>query len=59
LLKIESRPIPHKPFQYIFYIDLAGSLEDSGVKLAINHLAEISISITKFGSYESGKTYKS
>lgn len=59
LLKIESRPIPHKPFQYIFYIDLAGSLEDSSVKLAINHLAEISISITKFGTYESGSTYKS
>jgi prephenate dehydratase len=59
LLKIESRPIPHKPFQYIFYTDLLGSLEDEKVKKAINHLSEISISIKKFGTYEAGKTYKS
>jgi prephenate dehydratase len=59
LFKIESRPIPHKPFQYIFYTDLLGSLEDEKVKKAINHLSEISISIKKFGTYETGKTYKS
>ncbi len=59
LLKIESRPIPHKPFQYMFYTDLFGSLDDEKVKLAINHLDEISLSIKKFGTYEAGKTYKS
>ena len=59
LLKIESRPIPHKPFQYIFYTDLFGSLEDEKIKLAINHLDEISLNIKKFGTYEAGKIYKS
>ena len=59
LLKIESRPIPHKPFQYTFYTDLLGSLDDEKVKKAINHLSEISISIKKFGTYETGRTYKS
>ena len=59
LLKIESRPIPHKPFEYVFYIDLNGNLSDDKVKKAINHLAEISLSIKKFGTYEAGKTYKS
>ncbi len=59
LLKIESRPIPHKPFQYMFYTDLLGGLEDTKIKKAMNHLAEISISIKKFGTYEAGKTYKS
>lgn len=59
LLMIESRPIPHKPFQYMFYADLRGSLTDSRIKLALKHLAEISISIKKFGTYETGKTYKS
>lgn len=59
LLMIESRPIPHKPFQYIFYADLSGSLSDPQIKLALKHLAEISISIKKFGTYETGKTYKS
>ena len=59
LLKIESRPIPHKPFQYTFYTDLFGSLNDEKIKLAINHLDEISLSIKKFGTYEAGKIYKS
>ncbi len=59
LVKIESRPIPHKPFQYVFYTDLLGDLKDKKVILAINHLTEISLSIKKFGSYEAGKTYKS
>ena len=59
LLKIESRPIPHKPFQYMFYMDLFGSLEDDRIKKAINHLSEISFSVKKFGTYEAGKTHKS
>ena len=59
LVKIESRPIPHKPFQYMFYVDLLGDLKDDKINLALNHLNEISLTIKKFGSYESGKTYKS
>lgn len=59
LLKIESRPIPHKPFQYMFYTDLYGSLDDGRIKKALSHLSEISFSIKKFGTYEAGKTYKS
>ncbi len=59
LVKIESRPIPHKPFQYMFYVDLLGDLNNDKINLAINHLNEISVTVKKFGSYESGKTYKS
>ena len=59
LVKIESRPIPHKPFQYMFYVDLLGDLKNDKINLAINHLNEISVSVKKFGSYEFGKTYKS
>ncbi len=59
LVKIESRPIPHKPFQYMFYVDLLGDLKNDKINLAINHLNEISVTVKKFGSYESGKTYKS
>ncbi len=59
LLKIESRPIPHKPFEYMFYLDMKGNLVDDKIKKAINHLAEISLSIKEFGTYEAGKTYKS
>jgi prephenate dehydratase len=59
LTKIESRPIPHKTFKYIFYIDLIGSLKDTKVKLAVNHLKEISHSVKILGSYKIGKTYLS
>lgn len=59
LLKIESRPIPHKPFEYVFYMDLSGSMEDTKVKNALNHLSEISIKLKSFGSYEAGKNFKS
>lgn len=57
LLKIESRPIPHKPFQYLFYVDFQGNLDDEVIKLAVAHLAEISLEIQKFGTYETGKTF--
>lgn len=59
LTKIESRPIPHKTFQYIFYIDLIGNLSDTKVKNAIKHLREISKHVQIFGSFKTGITYKS
>ena len=57
LLKIESRPIPHKPFQYIFYIDFSGALYDYKIKQAVKHLTEFSLSIKMLGTYETGKIF--
>lgn len=57
LSKIESRPIPSNPFQYYFYVDLQGSLKDEKIKLALNHLKEISVKIKLFGTYEVGENY--
>jgi prephenate dehydratase len=59
LLKIESRPIPHKPFQYLFYVDFKGALVNKRIRQAINHLSEISLSIKKFGTYETGQIFYS
>ena len=55
LAKIESRPLPDKPFQYLFYIDFIGNLKDKKIQLALNHLKEISSEIKSFGTYESEK----
>ena len=55
LVKIESRPLPDKPFQYLFYIDFIGNLKDLKIKQAINHLKEVSTNIKLYGSYEFGK----
>ena len=59
LVKIESRPIPQKPFQYTFYVDLLGNLEDEKIILAINNLSEISNNIKKFGTYNIGEIFSS
>ncbi len=59
LSMIESRPIPHKPFQYTFYIDISGSLNDKKIKTALKKLSVLTIKIKKIGTYEWGKTYKS
>jgi len=59
LVKIESRPIAHKPFEYRFYADFMGDLREERVKNALKNLAEISLSIKVFGTYEKGEVYKS
>ncbi len=51
LTKIESRPLKTKPFEYYFYVDFFGSMNDSTCKKAINHLEEIAPYIKILGSY--------
>ncbi|MBZ0199959.1 MAG: prephenate dehydratase [Ignavibacteriaceae bacterium] len=59
LVKIESRPIPHKPFEYLFYIDLLGTTKEKKLTLALTHLEEITDSIITLGNYKRGKTFSS
>lgn len=59
LTKIESRPIPARTFQYLFYTDVIGSLNDANLKNAIANLREISENIKILGCYECGKVFKS
>ena len=51
LLKIESRPFPLKPFQYRFYLDIAGEANSAPVLKALNHLREMGGELRVFGSY--------
>jgi prephenate dehydratase len=52
LYKIESRPLHGKPWEYFFYVDFAGRLEDSNCRNALNHLAEIATFMKILGSYK-------
>ncbi len=52
LTKIESRPIPEKPFEYYFYLDFRGSIDDVKCKNALLNLREISNFLKILGSYE-------
>ena len=51
LTKIESRPIQGRPWEYVFYIDFLGNLEEARVKNALNHLAEITDFLEILGCY--------
>lgn len=54
LTKIESRPQQGKPWQYLFYIDFAGSIHDVHCRNALNHLQEITTFFRVLGSYPRG-----
>ena len=51
LTKLESRPIPDRPFEYLFYVDLATNREELKCARALMHLAEFAPSVRTLGSY--------
>lgn len=55
LLKIESRPDPRSPFEYLFYLDLAGSPKEPRVAKALDHLKEVVTHFRLLGAYPTGK----
>jgi prephenate dehydratase len=53
LTKLESRPIPGRPWEYLFYVDLAVGAEDARCARALGHLAEFAPTFRNLGSYAS------
>ncbi len=55
LLKIESRPKPGNPFEYIFYLDLKGDMTKESVKESIKTLETLAEEVHILGSYAIGE----
>ncbi|MBI4446018.1 MAG: prephenate dehydratase [Acidobacteria bacterium] len=51
LTKIESRPIHGRPWEYLFYIDFLGKMEDPKIQNALNHLREFTEFLEVLGCY--------
>ena len=51
LTKIESRPLRKKAWEYYFYLDFMGHVDDEAAKNAIAHLREITTFLKILGSY--------
>lgn len=51
LTKIESRPIPDKDFEYLFYLDFSGSVKSEGVTSLLCKLSEEIPEFSFLGNY--------
>ena len=55
LTKLESRPIPENPFEYVFFVDFLGGLDDAQVKEALAQLQFDARQVKVLGSYPLGR----
>src|SRR5436190_4530118 len=55
LTKLESRPIPGRKWEYLFYADLAAARDDLACARALAHIGEFASMVRVLGSYPSTK----
>jgi prephenate dehydratase len=58
LLKIESRPLVGKPWEYLFYLDVEGSRHEDNVAAALKEVQAMSTFHRILGSYPVGPTIR-
>lgn len=53
LVRLESRPIPQRNWEYMFFIEFTGNLTDPGMDNVIHDLSMISADLRVFGNFKS------
>ncbi len=53
LSKLESRPLPQRPWEYLFYIDVEGNVQDERMRTALDAMREFTGSLRVLGCYPS------
>lgn len=56
MLKIESRPVGHTPWEYFFYIDFEGNVENPAIKEALDHMSRDCHHFKLLGNYTMAKS---
>jgi prephenate dehydratase len=56
MMKIESRPVHGRPWQYRFYLDLQAAASDPEFTAALGELAQQAVELKVLGSYKSAET---
>ena len=54
LIKIESRPLRGKPWEYLFYLDFVGRVDSPQARNALSHLGELADYLRVLGCYRKG-----
>lgn len=57
LLKIESRPVKHTPWEYYFYMDFEGNLENEIIQKVIEHMKQDCHHFKLLGNYKKQDGY--
>ena len=54
LTKIESRPLKNKPWEYFFFLDFVGHVQEQRIQRVLKQLARSCVFVKVLGSYPSG-----